>query len=95
MKLTSARLDQALSQIDAEPLPESHPAMQRFNELFGEHTFLLDDSGLNIVEPVAVEDGLETGQVIRLASWTDESHTGLARHEPEFTDIVVVLGKAA
>lgn len=96
MKLTSTHIDRTLSQFDAQPIPDNHPAMQQLNRLFGDHTFFVDSNGLNIIEPSEpMEGNLETGQVVKLASWTDDSRATLAPHEREFTDVVVVLGKAA
>ena len=51
MKLTPARIERTLSQYDARAVPDSHPVMQEFNSLFGEHTFFVDQTGLCIVEP--------------------------------------------
>jgi hypothetical protein len=51
--------------------------------LFGEHTFFLDRRGPNIVEPV--EAAGESGMVVNLASWIDDSQSGLevrARSDP-------------
>ena len=59
------------------------------HDLFGEHTFLLDSHGLNIVEPVEAE---ESGMIVNLASWSDDSRSGLELHEPEATDVVITLG---
>jgi hypothetical protein len=96
MKLTPVRIDRALSQIEAQVVPENHTVMPQFNRLFGDHTFFIDGSGLNIVElEDADDDGAEIGRVVKLASWIDESHTSLAQHERELTDMVVVLGRAA
>ena len=57
------------------------------NDLFGEHTFFLDGNGLNIVEPV--QTGVESAKIVSLAN---NGGDGLESHEPEPTDIVVVLG---
>jgi len=96
MKLTSDRIDQTLMQFDAQPVPENHPAVPQLSNLFGEHTFFLDQDGLNIVEVAEpVENGVETGRVVKLASWVDENRSKLAPHDPAVTDIVVVLGRAA
>ena len=46
MKLDSTQLDRTLSQFDAEVLPDNHPAVRQLNDLFGDHTFFLDASGL-------------------------------------------------
>jgi hypothetical protein len=66
----------------------------QLNEVFGEHTFFLDDQhGLNIVEPVeAAEPAADRAKVVNLASWTDDSRSRLELHEPAVTDIVVTLG---
>jgi hypothetical protein len=65
----------------------------QLNDLSGEHTFFLDRNGLSIVEPA--EDGgaaAQWAQVVNLASWSDDNPTGLDLHEPEATDVVVMLG---
>jgi len=54
-----------------------------------EHTFFLDSHGLNIVEPVVAG---EAPMVVNLASWSDDSRSGLELHEPEATDVVITLG---
>jgi hypothetical protein len=96
MKLNPARIDRTLSQFDAQPIPDNHPVMEQFNRLFGDHTFFIDRNGLNIIEPSDVPEGnLETGRVIKLASWTDDTRSTLAPHERESTEVVVVLGRAA
>jgi hypothetical protein len=85
-------VERTLSQFEAQVLPDSHPAVAQLNELFGDHTFFLDDDGLYIVEPV---EPTETGQavaVINLANWTDANRTSLSVHEPEPTDVVIEFG---
>jgi hypothetical protein len=89
MKLNSAQLGRTLGQFEARAIPDDHPVIPQLNDLFGEHTFLLDSRGLNIVEPV--EDG-EAAMVVNLASWSDDSQSGLDLHEPEATDVVITLG---
>ena len=44
--------ERTLSQFDAQALPEDHPSLPELNRLFGEHTFFVDEIGLNIVVPV-------------------------------------------
>jgi hypothetical protein len=93
MKLSSALVERTLSQFDAQAIPDNHPVVPQLNNLFGDHTFFLDSRGLNVVEPAEpTEVGAEAGQVVRLASWNDADRTSLAPHEPEPTDVVVVLG---
>jgi hypothetical protein len=92
MRLTSAQVERTLNQFEAQAIPDDHPVAAQLNDMFGDHTFFLDSSGLNVVEPTdATEDG-ETGKVVNLANWADESLTRLAPHPPEVTEIVVVLG---
>jgi hypothetical protein len=79
--------------MNEEVLPETHPAVPKLNEVFGEHTFFLNEDGLHIVEPIepAVE-GDHVGTVFRVARWEDDGGTGLLLHEPEPSDIVIDLG---
>ena len=58
------------------------------NELFGDQTFFLNSDGLNVVEPKA---GARAATVVNLANWTDVHLTSLAPHEPEPTEIIVML----
>ena len=92
MKMNSAQIGQTRNQLNAEAIPEEHPAMPQLKRLFGDHTYFLDGNGLNIVEPVEVEpnDG-RRGVVVNLANWTDDKATSLQPHEPESTDLVVDL----
>ncbi|RXT57171.1 hypothetical protein B6S44_01645 [Bosea sp. Tri-44] len=96
MKLNEAGIDSALHQIEAQAIPENHPATVQLGELFGEHTFFLDTGGLAIIEPVKTDGAAESmGRVVKLARWSDESRKNLSPHEPEYTDIVVALDRAA
>jgi hypothetical protein len=93
MKLNAALVDRTLDQFQAQAIPENHPAVAQLNSLFGDHTFFLNAYGLNIVEPTdTVNSGTQTAQVVRLAEWKDADRTSLVPHEPEPTDVVVVLG---
>jgi hypothetical protein len=92
MKLNSTQVKQTLSQFEAQVLPDSHPAVPELNDLFGDHTFFLDSGGLNVLEPAATPDvEVQTGEIVSLASWSDETLTSLRPHEPEPTGVVVVL----
>jgi len=93
MKLAAAMVAQALDQYDAKVLPESHPAVPQLSKRFGDHTFFVDGSGLNIVEPTEAEETNQTvGVVVNIASWADAERSALEPHAPEMTDIVVELG---
>jgi hypothetical protein len=92
MKLTSRQIHETLEQFEAEAIPDDHPAVAELNQVYGEHTFFLDDEGLNIVaagEPT--DGGTQAATVIKLASWADAKRTTLAPHEPQSTDLVVEL----
>lgn len=93
MKLSSPMVEQTLNQFNAQPIPDNHPVVGRLNELFGEHTFFLNDGGLYIVESAEpIHTGTQEVHVINLADWKDASQTSLTPHEPQATDVVVVLG---
>jgi hypothetical protein len=66
-----------------------HPMVASLNELFGDHTFFLNSDGLNVVEPN--ETGARAGRVVNIANWTYAHLTSLAPHEPEPTEIIVML----
>ncbi len=92
MRLTSAQVERALNQFDAQAIPADHPVMSQLSDLIGDHTFFLNTEGLNVVEPDDPTADGETGKVVNLADWTDDSLTRLAPHPPQVTEIVVVLG---
>jgi hypothetical protein len=94
MKLSSAQVQRTLGQFEARVIPAEHPVIAQLNDLFGEHTFFLDQHVLNIVEPVeAAEPAAECAEVVNLARWSDDdSRSGLELHEPAATDILVTLG---
>lgn len=90
MKMDSALLERTLSQIDAEAIPEDHPAFPKLKDMFGDHTFFLDPRGLNIIEPVDAQP--QTGMVMNVASWDDEDPPNLLAHAPESTDVTIAFG---
>jgi hypothetical protein len=92
MKLTSAQVPQTLNQFPAQVIPDDHPLVPQLSNLFGDHTFFLDNDGLSIVEPAAeaVSAGKQTARVVNVANWNADL-TGLAPHEPEPTEAVVRL----
>jgi hypothetical protein len=93
MKLNTAQVEQTLTQFDARVLPDGHPVDVELSELFGDHTFFLDNSGVNILEAAETsEQGVETGEIVNLAYWTDATFTRLRPHEPEPTGVMIALG---
>jgi hypothetical protein len=91
MRLSAARVERTLNQFNAQAIPDNHPVVPQLSQIFGDHTFFIDNRGLHIVEP-AESSGTPKGQVIKLAAWSDANRTSLAPHEPEATEIVVALG---
>ena len=95
MKLSTRQSEQTVSQIGAQILPADHPLVPELTELFGEHTFFLDATGLGILEPDDPAKGSEvTAHVVMLADWADTKRTQLSAHEPEPTEVVVKLEAA-
>lgn len=97
MKLTPTLVKRILVQFEAAALPDDHASSPALKEVFGDHTFLLNNDGLHIVEALPLDTGEKLGQVVKLASWKDwkdTSQTSLTPHEPEPTDVVVVLEAA-
>jgi hypothetical protein len=95
MKLNSTQVAQTLNQRNAQVLPDDHPAVTQLANMFGDHTFFLDESGLKVLEPAeAPPTGMESGEVMSLADWTDASLTSLTPHEPEPTGTIVVFREA-
>jgi hypothetical protein len=97
MKLTSVQVEQTLTQVEAQAIPDNHPLVRQLNDLFGDHTFFLDRHGLSIVEPAAdsLTEGSRAARVVNLANWTDGNLTSLAPHDPVVTDAVVDIGAKA
>ncbi len=92
MRLNETQLKQTLNQINAEVLPDNHPAAAQLCDLFGDHTFFLDQSGLKVLEPAETsESDVQTSEVISLADWSDATLTSLKPHAPEPTGAVVVF----
>ena len=92
MRLNSTQVKRTLSQLDAQVLPDDHPAVSQLSGLFGDHTFFLDGSGLKVLEPTeAPEKESQVAEVVDLADWSDASFTSLKPHEPSPTGVVIVL----
>jgi hypothetical protein len=93
MKLNSAQVKQTLSQMDAQVLAEDHPATTRLIDMFGDHTFFLDETGLKVLEPAEEPEAeVQSGEVFSLADWTDATLTSLEPHAPEPTGTTIVFG---
>lgn len=92
MKLNSAQVKQTMTQMNAQVLPEDHPAVPQLNSVFGEHTFFVDTAGLKVLEPAETADKQgQAGEVVSLADWSDPELTSLRPHEPEPTGVLIML----
>ena len=94
MKLNDMQVKQTLSQMmDAQVLPDSHPVAGQLSDMFGDHTFFLDQSGLKVLEPAdtatAVATEIPAGEVVSLADWSDATLTSLMPHAPETTGTII------
>ncbi len=92
MKLNSTQIERTLNQFNARVIAEDNPTIVELNDLFGDHTFFLDDSGLKVLEPsdVPQTDG-QSGEVVSLADWSDSTLTSLSPHPPVSTGTIIVL----
>lgn len=96
MILDEQRVETTLNQFEAQKIPDEHPAVAQLSELFGDHTFFVDTTGLHIVEPAGqANSGKDKGKVVRIASWSDENRTSLAPHPPEMIDVEIEFDSAA
>jgi hypothetical protein len=94
MKLNSAQVKQTLSQMNAQVVPDDHPAVAQLTGMFGDHTFFLDKSGLKVLEPTeAPEREVQSGEVVSLADWSDATLTSLTPHAPSLTGTIITLGQ--
>ncbi|WP_439924645.1 hypothetical protein [Nitrobacter sp. JJSN] len=94
MKLNATQVKQTLTQMDARVLPDDHPAVGQLVELFGDHTFFLDESGLKVLEVAEpAEEDTQAGKVVSLADWSDSTSSSLQAHKPVVTGVVVVLNQ--
>jgi len=92
MRLNETQVKQTLTQMQAEVLPDNHPATAQLTDLFGDHTFFLDQSGLKVLEPAETSTSdVQSSQVVSLADWSDSTLTSLKPHAPEPTGTVVVF----
>jgi len=96
MKLTPEQIKQATSQIEARPVSENSDVIPKLNQMFGDHTFFIANTGLHIVEPdESAQAEQSAARVVRLANWANSEHTTLAPQDPEFTGVTIKLDKAA
>jgi len=96
MRLNDASVERALTQIEAQAIPDDHPVVPQLKHLFGDHTYFIDGHGLNILQLTEHNPKGETVcQVVNLADWSDGDQRSLTPHEPQLTELTVVLASDA
>lgn len=94
MKLNATQVKQTLTQMDARVLPDDHPAVGKLIELFGDHTFFLDGSGLKVLEAAEpAKADTQAGEIVSLAEWSDSTSSSLRAHKPTPTGVVIALNQ--
>ena len=92
MQSNSAQVERALTQFEAQALPDDHPVVPQLASMFGDHSFFIDSGGLNVLEPSETsKPEAPVGMIVNLAYWSDETLTKLSPHEPEPTGVIVSL----
>lgn len=89
MKLDSAKRQKVEEQLSMKAVSEDHPSAPELKDALGDHTFFLDEKGLNIVEPSTRSESSD-GNLVKVASWT-EGRTALRVHEPQAQPVTVDL----
>ena len=94
MKLSVKQTERTADEIGAQAVPADHPIVLQLTRIYGDHTFFVDSDGLEIVEAARPDEASDSEAcVVRLASWMDDTRTRLAPHEPQATDVVVLLAR--
>jgi len=91
MKLNDTQVKQTLSQMNAQVLPDDHPVTAQLTNMFGDHTFFLDQNGLKVLEPTETPESAPSGEVVSLADWSDSTLTSLTPHAPETTGTIIAF----
>ena len=91
MKLSHAQVEQVAGQLDAQAVPDDHPAASQLEGVFGGHTFFLRTDGLHVVEAAPTDSGSRAASVVKLASWEDEEKTRLIPHGAEAVGVVELV----
>ena len=103
MKLSTDQIAATRDALGASPLPEDHPAMAQLQQVFGEHTFYVDQNGLLVfVDPAQAElpeSELELPEgdprLVMIAAWTDENKQALGPVQPIDTGVTLPEDGAA
>lgn len=91
MKLNAAQVKETLTEMDAQVLPDDHPAVNQLVELYGDHTYFLDRGGLKVLEEA--ESDMQAGEVVSLADWSDSTFSSLLAHKPTATGVVIAFNQ--
>ena len=82
MRLNTTQVERTLSQMNAQVLPDDHPAVAQLTNLFGDHTFFLDENGLKVLEPAGVpKEGVQSAEVAGEVAGGGRKSRGLDRRD--------------
>lgn len=98
MKLNTTQITAIRNQIGAEPVEEANPANEQLREVFGDHTFYADKSGLFVMEPAEEAQSAEqvsSVQIVQIGTWANEQQDALKPIEPRAFDRVIEIGADA
>lgn len=92
MKLSADHKLQIQQQLQADPIPDDEPVVDRLTKVFGDHTFYVTEEGVLVWDWLDKPNGT-AGRLIALqvASWTDLDFEELHLHEPIQTGIIINL----
>lgn len=94
MKLSGHEIKRVHVTMQAEPMPDDHPALPHLKTYVGDHTFYIGSDGVFIWE-YADGDGEEDERInaLRVASWADSGKRTVAIHQPQQTETVIKLSE--
>ena len=92
MKLTATQIKQVEDQIGMSPISDDEPFVSQLSEVFGDHTFYLQEDGLHMLTLHAeLEYGAQVANMVHVAQWSTDEAISLVPCEPDLTDIYVDL----
>ncbi len=92
MKLTAIQIKQVEDQIGMRPITDDEPVVSQLSEVFGDHSFYLQEDGLHMLTLHAeLEGGAQVANLVHVAQWSTDEAGSLVPREPDPTDIYVDL----
>ncbi len=83
MKLTNAQINTVNDQLDLNPIDPDTDAQKELEQIFGDHSYFINDNGLFMFGPGEDADTDEReARLFCVASWTNEERNELAAVKP-------------